>query len=837
MSSPFTVLRRNQKSILAVSGILIMFVFVVGDYITRQGNDDRNPARTKDEVVVRWKGGSATEMELQRAMLIHRYTLGFLAGVVQETRENKGTPRVRNVNQESPGITPAQGLEGIFQKRVLAAKAAEMGIVISDDAVLEFLDRLSDGLLKKEDFERLLSRTLGPSSERRVTPAQVFEQLKQELAGENLVQFINAGMGAHTPVAAWNNFNRLNRRVKLEVLPLKVEDFKAQVKQEPKEAELKELYEKHKADFGHPQIPTPGFRQWKQVAFEYFKIEFDKFLAEELPKVTDAEIQKEYDEGVARGEYRVQELPAADVPKKEDAPKAEADDKKSDDKKDDKKEEPKADAPKSDAPKTDTPKPETKDVKPEEKKADDKKPADKPADAPKLDAPKTDAPKTEAPKPDAPKPEPSKDEKKDGSSQLNRPLGNGAQTFFVSTADDKTVESAKADEKKADEKKADDKKPDEKKEEKKPEEKPAESKPDAKKEDKPEAKPTPESKPADDKKDDKKPAADKADDKKPEDKKPDDAKPEDKPKVKPLAEVRDEVARRVAKPRAQEAKKKVMAELKKKLLAYGRDRRIWEKFKDTKDSGPEPKLDMEALAAQMKVSFGKTGLLTEITAGENDLGKAVSLFNQKAFREPNVLLYQPNEPEFEEDLTYLWWKTEEKPDRVPEYKEARDAVVDAWKRAEAFKLAKKAAEDKIRDAKGKPTLKEAFGEAVVETNTFSWMTGGNVSFGFGMPMLSAVEKIEHPGRDFMQKVFESKLGDVSFAINDPQTFVYVFRVAEEATKESERREMFLTSGNSFAVRSMWFGEHRQALNQWYRDVEKEMQVMWRDRPQDSGDDE
>jgi len=793
MSSPFAVLRRNQKVLLAVFGVIIMIVFVVGsafDDLFQGGGDD-----TAAATVVRWKYGNLSQMDL--AVMRHRNNVmaHFLDEVMKRARERKGTPKVAALRRAESELE-------LVRRMVLARKAKDSGIVISDEAVLYYLRQLSDEKLSDRDYSEIITSI----PNRRIGEQQIFEELRLQLAADNQTRMMALwGWNTMTPASAWELYNRVHHRVQAEVLPLNVDDYRDQVA-DPSDAELKAFFDEHKNNYSHPDFPNPGFRQRPQAAFEYVKIEFEKFVDQEKAKLTDDELKAEYDTRVKRGEFKVPELPSA--PNKPSAEKPVDPAESPDEKPEDKPAEKTVDKP-SDKP---------ADAKPEDK------PGEKPADKPTDEKPATEKPteKPDSPKIDKPAEKPAADPKPgDKPSETDPPA-----------CQDKPAD--KSDEKPTD-KPAD-----------MPEDKPAD-KPTDKSTDKPADKSSdkPEDKPAD-KPGDK--PTDKPEDKpaeKPEENPAEKPADEPKPKFRAFEEVRDELALSLARPRAQQAFEKVKTAARKELESAAREIRVALALKDKvgalKDKGgsegelPSPP-DAKAIASRFSLTYGNTPLVDALGVIEYELGQGSLMsfvggfqqisFNQIAFRDELPLYAIEEIPGGDPNVTFLYWKTEQKPTRVPELKEVREQVVAIWKRRKALDIAKADAEAKVKDAKGKESLKEVFGDKVAETNMFSWVTSGAVGFGMGMPSLSRVENVDTPGVGFMEGIFAIKLGDVGVAVNHPETKVYVVRIAREGLNEEVRRTQFIQSGMTRDVSMLSFEDGRQGLETWMADLEKEMKVEW-----------
>ena len=237
---------------------------------------------------------------------------------------------------------------------------------------------------------------------------------------------------------------------------------------------------------------------------------------------------------------------------------------------------------------------------------------------------------------------------------------------------------------------------------------------------------------------------------------------------------------------------------------------------------------------------------------ETDLGKTQGFDFQSMSFEPipfHVLAYRDGIPLFKPDqirgastdanadAEFLYWKTQEEPPFVPELKDIRDEVVDAWKTREALALAEaeaKALAEKARESK-KP-LKETFSDKpelkVAETNPFTWMTRGFLPVNMGgSPTLSSVDQVEHAGMEFMRSVFKLKVGDVGTAVNQPKTVVYVVRVQSESPSEEALREQFLQTGNSSELQQIAFFDKMDVRRDWIESIRRELNVKWERQPQ------
>ncbi|MFM2096221.1 MAG: hypothetical protein RIS70_3345 [Planctomycetota bacterium] len=764
MASPFAAFRRNQRLMLAIFGIICMIVFVVGsfldDLLRGQGTTQR------DEVVVTWAGGSVDEQQLNYYWSRHTLTLQFMNMLAQETIQRKGTPRF------DMRIEPAQRDDDILDKLILARKAEEMGIVVSDQAVSDYLAKFCDEQVAPAEQQRMVNELLS-DRRARLSSDQIFEQIRTEIAARTVGNIAFAGVPISTPATVWKYYNRVNRRVQVELLPLAVADYVDKTR-EPSEAEVKELYEKHKNQPPFPSSPEPGFRRRKQIAIRYFKVDYDKLLEEEKAKLTPEEIQKEYDERISRGEFKQLELPGVESPSspaKETSPDLPDSEKPADEKP-------------ADSKPAENNSPEENKPAAENKPAEEKKPAPPEGDKPEPQKGKADEPGTPEPSPEKPAEQP-----------RENPASPSQGVTGICRSDDPKPEG---------------------KEEQPAQEPPATDKPATEK-------------PAEGKPATEKPATEKPAEEKPAEEKPAEAAAPAAPKYKPLEEVQDQVATLLAKPRAQKELDRRAEAVKRKVDQFGREYHEWVQYQDETDfkGKPEPTLDVDALAKEFGVESVEIPLVDQMYFLKHELGNR--MFLDEAFS-PRL---QKNRPQqfktSNESAAYVWWKTDERAEETPELKSIRDEVVAAWKKQEAVKLAKEDAKSRAKEAEGKESLKAAFGEPlsdkVSETPEFTWIASVLPMMLGGTPSLGEVEGVDTPGNEFMEAVFALKEGEVGVAVNFPQTYAYVVRLAKESMNESDRRERFLI-GRTQEFTQLSQLENRDIFVQWILDLRSEMKVNW-----------
>ncbi|MBN1590781.1 MAG: hypothetical protein JW888_14815, partial [Pirellulales bacterium] len=335
MASPFHVFRKHQKIMIATLGLAAMIAFVFLDFLGKS----RNPSSGKNPVVVTTtKYGNLQASDLIQMQEGHKRLLGFLRGAVIKAG---GEPmfieiKLRNLERIFGNIDE----EAMVDNWLMTLRAKELGMVVTDQTIKDFLGQLTEGQVSKEDLAQLC-RQFGLSQD------DVFRLLENEFLSMKLQQMFQGSLLAATPAQRWDYYQRLHRNVSLEVAPVEVAQFVDQVP-DPGDSKLQEFFEKHKNEFTLAGSPKPGFRVPKKVAVEYVKAEYEKFA--NPAEVTDEEIEQYYKENLER--FRNIELPGMefedstlDEPAATDVPPPESGEAKGE-------EEPKANIPEATLPET-----------------------------------------------------------------------------------------------------------------------------------------------------------------------------------------------------------------------------------------------------------------------------------------------------------------------------------------------------------------------------------------------------------------------------------------------------------------------------------------------------
>jgi hypothetical protein len=784
MANPFRIFRRHQKALFAVLGIMVMFAFVVLPIYMQSldSQKNRNPL-----VLSTTRYGNIDEVRLRTLRANHSALEQFFNQLARMSQQAEGEP---SALAPLTNMLGSNSERGVIDQWLLASRAEELGLNISDDAIADFLkEALTRAKISNEQVNTALG-SLGLSQDDlfRLLRKQFLVQRLGELFGSSLGASRTNPLGATTPEQRWDYYQRLHRRAAIQVAGLPVSNYTGDVG-DPGDKVLKPYFEKYKSELHNPALPTPGFKEPKRVAFEYLKADYNKLTA--LAKVSEEEIQKYYNEHKDLYKQTLPELPA----KMPLTPPA-------------------------------LPAP----VKPAvEKPAKEKPAAEKPAKA----EPAKEKPAAEEPAADKPA---SSAAKKSSALRPRSPFQLTA--YFDDSSSEK--QPAKTD-KKPEEKPAAqaDKKPAEKPEakaDKKPEAKPA-AKTDKKPEEKPAAKAEkkPVEKPAG------KPAA--SGQKKPAEA----AKKEPPPRYTPLEKVRDEIRRQLADEKVRKNVHDLLEHLRQQLQEYHGDLAIYESQAAEENAKPPVRPDFKELAKKSGLEARDSGgLLDVFQTRALDIGGSliegrtefVSVVYQKL---PEFL------PRISMDLAgnqYLFWKTKETAEKVPEWtgKGVRDQVLAAWKLEQARSIAEKDAERLARIARQSklPLEKVLVKKArvhVYQSDPFTWLTEGGVpgAMSAAPPEISPIraaagdeEVVQMPGNGFMRAVFHRERGDVGVAMNQPETTVYVFRVTE--TTPASWDAFVGEGGESYSLFSVAYVDTGRVWQAWRKSIEEAAGVKWEREP-------
>jgi hypothetical protein len=311
MASPFRLFRRYQKALLVVAGVILMFVFVVGDslmqYMQSSGggaSDDRR--QLPQATAVTWNGGQLSNAELHQLVMQR-----VIVNMFVRTVEYAGRQAAYDAGVEPQPLTveailgperPQENVErDVVRTRIFADAARTEGMSISDEYLLGYLQKLGRGQVGADVLRQIIGQL--QFNGRPVSVDFVLDALREEMLARNYLASYTFALDTVTPEQRYSDWLRANDRVVVEAAALPAEAFVVDVK-DPTEAELTTFYEQYKNREAVPErvgglefpSPTPGFAKPRKVELQFLRADFNQFLEKVEDEVTDAEIEKFYED-------------------------------------------------------------------------------------------------------------------------------------------------------------------------------------------------------------------------------------------------------------------------------------------------------------------------------------------------------------------------------------------------------------------------------------------------------------------------------------------------------------------------------------------------------------
>ncbi len=328
--SPFEIFRRNQRQLMVVVTGLAMFSFVFLDAATSRSGELPTSLGVVTVALLCAGGlwvigsprGKGSEWALYGAIIggviaffgiraqsnsaVVTSNMGsFSRSELQRLQARRVVANrfMMEASKNRFNIFGDTSDEQIVMRSLHLAEAKKYGISVTDDAVDEYIKKVTQEKLARPDYEKIL-RDL------QVGESDLFDILKEELAIQLFQQMDfpprqRFGQGTvQTPLSLWKQFQMLQVRQSLDTVAVPVSQFVSQVP-EPKESELLEFFANHKA-LRPGQDGRPGFVQERKVQLAYVAAEFETF-EKAVGDITDDEVSEYYTKNKER--YRVFEVP------------------------------------------------------------------------------------------------------------------------------------------------------------------------------------------------------------------------------------------------------------------------------------------------------------------------------------------------------------------------------------------------------------------------------------------------------------------------------------------------------------------------------------------------
>ena len=792
-NSPFELFRRNLKPMMIFLTGLALFAFVVLPVLDTYMR--RNAGMAGDRVVARFDGQELTQNRVEYFTQNHLATLQFLSALAQETMNRQGSPRTagfeldpRTGQIQSVGINPQPSAEGTIRTFLFSAQAQKAGFDLSDNDLAIWLEQFTDGLLSNGEIDGMLMKM----TQNRMGRPHLYEQLRHHMLSQVYLTRGYAGLGAMTPEEQWTNFLKLNQDAVASTYEILVNEYIDKTNATPSEEQIREMYEKGKDRDPSDQSAEPAFHRRYSAKFEYLVGSYDKFLREEIEKLTEEQLRAEYQRRLDGGDFQLPETPvnnapssadpAADESASSDAPASR-----------DESEAENAASGKASSPSTDG---EASEDTSAEGDGSETSEAAAPANGETSSEPASEEGGAE--------PE-SNGSESSGDAAAEDQSSNVRQSAvrLVSLQEEATQESEEASQG-----------------EEKAEGESAEGNESATETNTEAASDTQTDANAD--------AASNSDSGANTETASDDsaeAKADDTPKVESFEDVRKSLEASLAGPAARKRWNEVMASVEGEMKNYFSEQAIYESQVMIGEEGEPPaKPDMEAVAKKYGLEHEVIGPYDVLTIRDEPIANTFEMSSQFGGRAPTFtqIMYtlsqdgSPSKPLWSplrtEDAAagkqYVSWKIEQTAAYTPSLDDegVRDEVVLAIREEEARKLAMAAAEEIAKKAAAEPDkplkdfvpaeerdqfLKEGLGP-------FKWMN----MFGFSGATIGNVPELNSVGDDFMKAVFTTDVNGVSAAMNQNGQAVYVVKPTAFSPAPDELREQFKQPTNRMMTRML-----------------------------------
>ena len=291
MSGPLSMFRKHQKILLVVFVIAIVFAFVIGTSL--QGLLDNLDSRgaNRNVVALTWSEGEITNAELDDMVKTHNALTRYLRETQERARPNDFRPRADALRPQAPQ-TLEQQQRATVQTMLLAKKAEQLGIVISNAVVIDYIKGWTDDSLKSDVLAEI-RKNAG------MTEPLLLDILRLELMAQKLMIMASYANEVGTPAQLYEYAGRLSRKAQFEFLPIQVAGYLDRrdnpAPGEDQEEELRKFYDECKGRVKRPDMFQPGLKEPYRASIEFLRADLDKFVERARAKVTEDEILKYYD--------------------------------------------------------------------------------------------------------------------------------------------------------------------------------------------------------------------------------------------------------------------------------------------------------------------------------------------------------------------------------------------------------------------------------------------------------------------------------------------------------------------------------------------------------------
>lgn len=284
-SNPFSVFRQHQKQWLAWLGVLTILSFVVIPALMQWMS--RGDRRIQTVTIARCRQfGDIDQMTLKNLqnerIALNRFFKALAGRIAPQV------PLVERALLPIAHLELRVDNETIINDWLLAHYAQQKGLHISNQAVTDYIAAICGGFLDNTIYQEALIVS-------QLRESQLDHLIKQYLLSRQMLLVFYPSRLAVTPAKNWELFQRVNRRITLEVAAVPVERFIGEVAS-PGKAQLQKFFDDYRDVEENPMSPELGLTLPLRLAAEYVVVAPSQQM---LDSVTKEEIEKYYEENKA----------------------------------------------------------------------------------------------------------------------------------------------------------------------------------------------------------------------------------------------------------------------------------------------------------------------------------------------------------------------------------------------------------------------------------------------------------------------------------------------------------------------------------------------------------
>ena len=314
MASPLRWFRRHATLFMVTFGVAAMAIFGLGPVFDTLTTSMQSSGDVENPTVAKWTDGDITRFDLDGKRVNHFQMQRFLEGLRQSAQAKAAREEVefRSMAQPIPMLRQTTNGEQeyydeqIIDRMLMAERAKQEGMSISDGMIDDYIALASgDAQFSRRDLMAINKE----ANRGQCSLETVREHLKLELLASQMRNYTMTGLPlVPNATEAMELYSRTNDRIECEVIPVKVSDYLTSVSEEPSALQVQEIYDQGKYQYPDPTGERPGFKIDRHMKLQYFLANFDTFQQNEINKLSDADVQAEYDRLVTEKDDMVMEI-------------------------------------------------------------------------------------------------------------------------------------------------------------------------------------------------------------------------------------------------------------------------------------------------------------------------------------------------------------------------------------------------------------------------------------------------------------------------------------------------------------------------------------------------